>query len=149
MFVRKVKTASGAIAVQIVRRENRRDVVIEHLGSAHTDAEIGALVQVWRRKIEDGQGVLDLGPEPAQDRGEAIIETKISRLVIDAVTAAWCDLGFGVITDEGRCRAGATSEPDVRLSSHPAQVSPYGRHGGRGSGSGVSGGRWRRRRCCQ
>ena len=44
VFVRKVKTASGAIAVQIARRENRRDVVVEHLGSAHTEAEVAALV---------------------------------------------------------------------------------------------------------
>ena len=44
VFVRKVKTASGAIAVQIARRENRRDVVVEHLGSAHTEAEVAALI---------------------------------------------------------------------------------------------------------
>ena len=34
-FLRKVKTASGAMAVQIAVKEGRRDKVIEHLGSAH------------------------------------------------------------------------------------------------------------------
>jgi len=100
VFVRKVKTASGAIAVQIARRENRRDVVVEHLGSAHTEAEVAALVQVGRRKIEEGQGVLDLGLRPEQDPNVAIIQTRTSRLLIDAVTTAWRDLGFDVITDE-------------------------------------------------
>ncbi len=100
VFVRKVKTASGATAVQIARKENRRDVVIEHLGSAHTEAELAALVQVGRRKIEEGQGVLDLDLGPEQDPDVAIIQTKTSRLLIDVVTRAWRDLGFDVITDE-------------------------------------------------
>jgi hypothetical protein len=100
VFVRKVKTASGATAVQIARKENRRDVVVEHLGSAHTEAELAALVQVGRRKIEEGQGVLDLGLDAGQDPGVAVIQTKTSRLLIDAVTTAWRDLGFDVITDE-------------------------------------------------
>ena len=39
-FVRKVKTASGATAVQIAERVAGRDKVLEHLGSAHTDAEV-------------------------------------------------------------------------------------------------------------
>lgn len=100
MFVRKVKTASGAIAVQIARRESRRDVVVEHLGSAHTEAELAALVQAGRRKIEEGQGVLDLGLDAKQDPDVAIVQTKTSRLLIEAVATAWRDLGFGVITDE-------------------------------------------------
>ena len=33
-FLRKVKTASGAMAVQIAVKEGRRDKVIEHLGWA-------------------------------------------------------------------------------------------------------------------
>lgn len=98
--MRKVKTASGAIAVQIARRENRRDVVVEHLGSGHTDAEVAALVASGRRKIEEGQGVLDLGLQPEQDRGVGIIQAKTSRLLIDAITTAWGNLGFGVIADE-------------------------------------------------
>lgn len=53
VFVRKVTTASGATAVQVARNENRRDVVSEYLGSAHTDAAIAALVQAARAKIEE------------------------------------------------------------------------------------------------
>lgn len=36
VFVRKVRTASGATAVQIAERRGGRDKVLEHLGSAHT-----------------------------------------------------------------------------------------------------------------
>ena len=45
IFARKVRTASGAIAVQIVRKDGRSDyVVLDHVGSAHTDAELELLL---------------------------------------------------------------------------------------------------------
>ena len=49
--MRKVKTASGATAVQIAERRGGRDHVLEHLGSAHTDVELTALLQVG---VDDG-----------------------------------------------------------------------------------------------
>ena len=100
VFLRKVKTASGATAVQIARRENRRDVVVEHLGSAHTDAELAALMQAGRRKLEEGQGVLDLDLAPGQDAGVAVVQQQTSRLLIEAIASAWRTLGFDVIDDE-------------------------------------------------
>ncbi|WOQ15464.1 IS1634 family transposase [Raineyella sp. W15-4] len=62
-FVRKVRTASGAVAVQIVTREGRQVVAVDHVGSAHTDAELGLLMAAAReRLVPDGQDMLDLGP---------------------------------------------------------------------------------------
>ena len=45
-FVRRVKTASGATAVQIVHKRGRRVLGIEHIGSAHSDDEVALLLQV-------------------------------------------------------------------------------------------------------
>ncbi len=42
-YVRTVKTASGATAVQIVHSTRRGARDIEHLGSAHDEAELEAL----------------------------------------------------------------------------------------------------------
>ena len=42
-YVRTVKTALGAMAVQIVRSSRRSSRDIEHLGSAHDDAELELL----------------------------------------------------------------------------------------------------------
>ena len=100
VFLRKVPTASGATAVQIARRENRRDVVLEHLGSAHTDAELAALMQVGRRKLEEGQGVLDLDLAPEEDPGVAVVQQQASRLLLETIAAAWRTLGFDAIADE-------------------------------------------------
>ena len=46
MFVRKVRTASGAVAVQVMRKAGHRDVLVEHVGSAHPDAELGRRCQM-------------------------------------------------------------------------------------------------------
>ena len=59
MFVRKVRTASGAVAVQVMRKAGRRDVVVEHVGSAHTDAELGVLLERARWIVAGDQDVLD------------------------------------------------------------------------------------------
>ena len=90
-FVRKVKTASGATAVQIAVKEGRRDKVIEHLGSAHMEAELAALMEIGRHRIAPDQLALDLTPTPPAVSGlltasapvgtDAVVESKRSALL--------------------------------------------------------------------
>jgi hypothetical protein len=42
-LIRKVRTKSGATAVQIARYANGRQEIVRHIGSAHTDVELGML----------------------------------------------------------------------------------------------------------
>ena len=61
--MRKVRTASGAVAVQIVTREGRQVVGVDHVGSAHTDAELELLLTAARQRlVPEGQDMLDVGP---------------------------------------------------------------------------------------
>jgi len=60
-YVRTVKTASGARAVQIVHGSRRGARRIEHLGSAHDDLELEALKAAARQRLAGGQGELELG----------------------------------------------------------------------------------------
>ena len=64
-YVRTVKTASGATAVQVVHSLPRGSRDIEHIGSAHDEAELEALKAAARQGMAGGQGVLDLGLVPA------------------------------------------------------------------------------------
>ena len=64
-YLRTVKTASGARAVQIVHGSRRGARRIEHLGSAHDDQELEALKAVARQRLAGGQGELELSPDPA------------------------------------------------------------------------------------
>lgn len=43
--IRKVRTSSGATAVQIVRYVNRKCIVVKHIGSAKTEQELEILIQ--------------------------------------------------------------------------------------------------------
>ena len=59
--LRKVRTSSGATAVQIVIKRHGRVRVLEHLGSAHNETELAALMETGRKKLHEGQLELDLG----------------------------------------------------------------------------------------
>jgi hypothetical protein len=54
-YVRTVKTASGARAVQIVHGSRRGSRTIEHVGSAHDDEEWEALKAAARQRLAGGQ----------------------------------------------------------------------------------------------
>ena len=72
-YVRTVKTASGARAVQIVHSQRRGSRDIEHIGSAHTDADLELLKAAARQRLAAGQGELDLRlPDSPANHGEAL-----------------------------------------------------------------------------
>lgn len=52
LIIRKVRTASKATAVQVVRYEGRRCVVVKHLGSAHDNDTLSLLMDDARNFIE-------------------------------------------------------------------------------------------------
>lgn len=63
-FIGRVRTASGATAVQIAHYTGGRQRIVKHLGSAHTEAELGVLLERARGLLADpGQGVLELDVE--------------------------------------------------------------------------------------
>ncbi len=100
-FLRKVRTASGAVAVQIVEKKHGQRRIVEHLGSAHSQAELAALVEVGTRKLNVGQEQLDLGlDERGAPAGTAVVESSRSQLLIEVIRGSWERLGFGVIDDE-------------------------------------------------
>src|SRR3954453_9342656 len=63
-FVRRVRTASGAVAVQLVVKDHGEVVEIEHVGSAHTDAELALLLAAACDRLQPGQQALELGELP-------------------------------------------------------------------------------------
>lgn len=125
MFVRKVRTASGAVAVQVVQKVDGRDVLVEHVGSAHTDAELGIFLERARKISEAGQEALDFDvalpvarvadvadwragelvrPSPPS-RSSAVVAGAgrtvgtSSRLLYDVIGAVYDRLGFDAVAD--------------------------------------------------
>lgn len=104
-YIRRVRTASGATAVQIAAKEGRRHKVIEHLGSAHTDRDLAALLQAARDKLHEGQQQLDLDLDIPAGVGPtagatSLITAKRSRWLIETIETAWRRLHFDCVDDE-------------------------------------------------
>ena len=99
--MRKVKTASGATAVQIVSKSGGVRRIVEHLGSAHDETELEVLLEAGRQKIAawQGQALLDLESlEPAPGRtnlARTTVESKHSRLLWEVLHGAYQRLGLG------------------------------------------------------
>jgi len=98
-YVRTVKTASGATAVQIVWSTKRGSRSIEHIGSAHDDAELAALKVAVAERLAAVQAVLDLGvTAPAGSEPLPITSSQMTHLW-DGLCAAYRILGFESATD--------------------------------------------------
>jgi hypothetical protein len=93
-FVRTVKTASGATAVQIVWSWRRGSRSIEHLGSAHDEVELAALKAAAAARLTAGQTELDLGLTAGVEPGTLPITSSRMSHLWDALVAAYRVLGF-------------------------------------------------------
>jgi hypothetical protein len=98
-YVRTVKTASGARAVQIVHSSRRGSRDIEHIGSAHDEAQLAMLKAVARQRLAAGQGELDLGLDDSPEAGGPL-EITGSRMghLWEALCRGFDRLGFGEAT---------------------------------------------------
>ena len=94
-YVRTVKTSSGAMAVQIVWSSRRGSRSIEHLGSAHNEAQLEALKAAAAQRLTEGQQALDLGLADAGSSGAPleIVSSQSSRLW-EGLCRAYGVLGF-------------------------------------------------------
>src|SRR5450756_1673478 len=130
-FVRKVRTASGAVAVQVVTRRGRQVEQVEHVGSAHTDAELALLLTAARERVSPGPDVRELGDlvrvpsrmddvadwtttstpaepqvsptggRPASVAAGGRVVGTSAALLWEVLTSAYARLGFDVLADEG------------------------------------------------
>lgn len=99
VHIRTVRTSSGATAVQIVHSNHHGKRDIEHVGSAHSPAEVELLKAVARQRMTAGQGELDLGLEPVGAPGQPapITSSRMARLW-GAISQVYAGLGLDVAT---------------------------------------------------
>jgi hypothetical protein len=129
-FARKVTTASGATAVQIVHKRGRLAAGIDHIGSAHTDEELALLLAQAGDRLHAGQGALDmeLAGEPGPPRAVTVAMTSATvtstaPLVLwQTLVSAYRRLGFGDIISAARrsrrwCSSGSSSRPAKSITS--------------------------------
>jgi hypothetical protein len=99
-YVRTVKTASGATAVQIVWSSRKGSRQIEHLGSARNEPQLEALKAAADQRLAAGQQSLDLGLEQSAGGGGRPLEivASCSQHLWEALCHAYRVLGFDAAT---------------------------------------------------
>lgn len=114
-FIRKVKTSSGAIAVQIAHKAYGRIVKIEHIGSAHSKEDLDTLLALAKnRMLGDQQSLFAETPTL-----KIVLKQSISRLLLEVLTEQYNHLGFNQLKDglfTYLCIA-RISEPTSKLDS--------------------------------
>jgi Transposase DDE domain len=112
--------------VQIAEYDDGRRKIVAHVGSAHTEAELGILLERAREMLADpAQGAFDLGIEPAVPRARLVapaaapalfdaerpdaapaaaraarVVSTDSRLLFQALDGIYDDLGFSALDDD-------------------------------------------------
>ncbi|WP_454130836.1 IS1634 family transposase [Microbacterium lacticum] len=103
-FVRKVRTASGATAVQIASKTRGVRTIVEHLGSAHDDEQLAVLVAIARERIAELAGHVPfdldgLGATPLATTAPTVTGSR-SRLLWDVLEDAYARLGFDAVGND-------------------------------------------------
>ena len=96
-FIRKVKTASGATAVQIAYKQKGRISKIIHIGSAHTGEELEMLLALARKRMQANQ--LELFTETKTSL-RVSIKRSYSGLLWTVLQDEYRKLGFDRLGDE-------------------------------------------------
>ena len=129
--MRRVRTASGATAVQIVHKRGRTVVGIEHIGSAHDEGQLSMLLQTARARLTVGQEMLpiDAGRAGGRPIGEPVVEGTASLVVWETLEAIYASLGFDQIADNAfkrSCWLGSSSRParPTRCGCWPSSACP-------------------------
>ena len=95
LFIRKVRTASGATAVQIASKQYGVQKIVEHIGSAHTPEDLEFLLEVARTKIQAGQLAFDLDRlAPQKVTATPEIVGSQARVLWDVLEHAYREVGF-------------------------------------------------------
>jgi hypothetical protein len=68
MKIRIVKTASNAKAVQVVRYQNNKRTILQHIGSAHTEDELNDLLKIAEEWMKDFSQQLSIFPDEGPNK---------------------------------------------------------------------------------
>lgn len=96
-FIRKVKTGSGATAVQIVHKAAGRVTRYEHIGSAHNEADLQTLLDLAHKRLENNQPSLFSESQPSL---RIELKQSFSSLLWNILLEQYDHLGFNQLADE-------------------------------------------------
>ncbi len=96
-FIRKVKTSSGATAIQIAYKQKGQIVKLIHIGSAHNAEDLKILVGLARTRLQENQLPLFTEAQPAL---KLALKRTFSGLLWSILQEEYKKLGFTRLDDE-------------------------------------------------
>ncbi|WP_157610639.1 hypothetical protein [Terrabacter sp. Soil810] len=104
VFVRKSPGRSGSTKVQIAEGRAGRDVVLEHVGTAHGEAELAVLSAEAKRRLRPGQDTFELdglGLDEAEGSPArpGVITGRRSAVLWHVLSSVYARLGFDSVGD--------------------------------------------------
>ena len=96
-YVRKVPTASGATAVQVVHKSHGEVIKLEHIGSAHNEADLKTLLSLAKQRLQGNQ--LAIFPNK-QDHLHIYQRRSVPLLLYGCLKDLYCQLGFDELDDK-------------------------------------------------
>ena len=97
-YVRKVRTASGAVAVQVACKDRGRVQILAHVGSAHTDAELGVLLDEAQQILHGEQQALQIEVPARPARVDDVADFRNATLLASAPAMPGPPVGPGRTT---------------------------------------------------
>lgn len=100
MYLRKSATRPGAAQVQIFTKQGRQIVNVEHIGYAHTEADLATLWEIAQQRIhghsrEVGDVEFDLGLDDAPTAASRLVlQRSYSRFLYDTLAGVYKHLEF-------------------------------------------------------
>jgi len=98
VFIRKKKTKSGGVAIQIIFKQGRNVTGLTHIGTAHGEEELKVLLALANEKIHEHQLSIDL-MEHLRNGTDIFLKKSYSELLWDTLSGVYEKLGFGRIGD--------------------------------------------------
>lgn len=101
IFIRKKKTKSGGIAVQIMYKQGRVVTGLTHIGTAHGEAELKVLLALAHEKMHENQIAFDFSTlfGNGGDSASLYLEKSYSELLWNTLSRVYDYLGFSRIGD--------------------------------------------------
>ena len=105
-YIRTVKTASGAIAVQVVFSERKGAKRMKHIGSAHSESELALLRAEAQRIVDGDQLAMDFGevkhipPATGSVSNPLPVVGQLAGYLLDCIDACFNELGLAAASGD-------------------------------------------------
>lgn len=83
-----------------MEKQGRRNVLVRHVGSAHSEAELAVLMQAAQDELHPGQLTFDFGAVEQSKVQPFHVSCMQAGLLWQVLEKAYADLGFDVLEDE-------------------------------------------------